>query len=145
MPDMEGLCDIDGGVVDANRFAAALVGRAVFCALARDTGEHVGGKPRLVHFKIEIAVDCGDFGDDLVGRDRFRKLLRDDHGAFFKHLCKAEAGQCEIPHRGIGRNGEQGSNFLLRHALHIDFLCDILFIIHSGSHLFEIFSPIILP
>ena len=136
MPDMKGLGDVDGGIVDADHPARADVGGTVFFPFAGDAREHVPGESRLVHLEIEIAVEGGNFRDHAVGRNGSRQLLRNGDGALSENFGEPEAGKRIVPHRGIGRNGQKRSDLFRAHALRFDFFCNVLSVIHKPTCIF---------
>ena len=131
MPDMEGLCDIDGGIIDADDPARAHVRAAVLLPLRADAREDVFCKPRLVDPEVEIAIDGAHLADDVVAdKVRFERVC-DHDGALAHELCEFEAGQRVVTHRGIGRDSDGGGDLLRAHAVDLKFLCDICFVVHN--------------
>ena len=66
MPDVEGLGDVDGGIVDADGLARAEIGGAVLFPLLKDAGEDVFREPRPCDAEVDIAVEGFGFRDDAV-------------------------------------------------------------------------------
>ena len=110
--NMEGLCNIDGRIINADHFSPTHVRRTVSRVLVLDAHKHVLREPFTAHFKVEIAIYSAHFGNYLIRNVACRQLLGDLHGRFSKRLCKFKTGQSVITERGIGRNGDCQRNFL---------------------------------
>src|SRR5699024_9519603 len=82
------------------------------------------------------------FRDDAVRGIFRRDVLRDERGALAEHFGELEAGERIVPHRRIGRNGDEPFELLLSHPFRLDMLCDITLVVHNvltlGSYLFAV-------
>ena len=141
VPDVKGLRHVDGGIVDADCPAGALVRGAVRLSLRADCLDQAGGIARAVDFEVEIAVHRRHFGQNAVRGDRRPQFLRDRGGGFFQQFGKAEAGQRIVAQVVGGRHSEAAFDFLSGDALDCDFFRNIRFIIHFSLRKFV--SPII--
>ena len=134
MPDVKRLGDIDGGIVDTNRFSLSLLGGPVGVLFLENFVQNLTGERGFIDFEIEISVDGGNFRDHVVRGTGFLELLGDQSGAFAENFRKFETRNRVIAHLRIGRQRDELVNFRRRHALDFKFFRNVLLIVH-GFHL----------
>ena len=134
MADMEGLCDVDGRIVDADRLPLPLVRGTVSVLFSEYFSDDLFRKPVFVDFEIQIPVDGGNFRNHFVGRNFAFKLFRDQRRALAEYLCKPETGQRVIAHFRSGRQSERLIDFRFRnrvgYAARFEFFRDVFPVIH---------------
>ena len=106
-------------------------------ALFEDAGERSFRKPDLADLEIEIAVDRAHLADHLVRGDLRFEFLRDRDRALAQDLREAEAGKRIVPHRRIGRDGEQIADLVRRDAFDGNAFGNVTFVILEYSSLFS--------
>ncbi|MPM79892.1 hypothetical protein SDC9_126934 [bioreactor metagenome] len=134
MADVERLCDVDGGVVDADISPFAQIGTAEAGAFFKHAREHGLRLRRFVERKVDISARRLRLGDALRQLERGGKLRRNRRRCFAESLCELEAGESIIPHLRIRRRFEPGLQFVRTDSR----LCrehggDCLFKIHCVS------------
>ena len=83
MPYMERLCDVYRRVIEADRFAFAVVGFAVVASFAADFFNGIFRARFSVGEKVKLAVYSHDFNEVALRRlDFVRYFLRDNRRAF---------------------------------------------------------------
>ena len=112
VPDVEGLCDIDGAEIYADRPALALFlarGDAPVSLRARSQPLDQG-----VGREEEIEVSSRDLrpAHDVRGGERFRKLLRNDGRGFPHRPRELETRQSEVPELCVLGDLERRLHFL---------------------------------
>lgn len=107
MPDVERLCDIDGRVVDHDRFAHAGIRPPPVFSCLFQRRKHAFRIKIPVIKKIEISARSLRARHE---RRRFKlsgELLRDDGRRLPQLLCQLEAGQGRISHFRVGGRFQQ--------------------------------------
>ena len=112
MADMEGLGDVDGGIVHANMPAAPQVCLAIILARFQNPGQHPAGIGGLVGEEVEIPA-LGLAPGDARGQGQGSGQLRGDgRRGFAQAFCQAEAGEGIVPHGRVRRGFQPAGKFL---------------------------------
>ena len=138
MPDVEGLGDVDGGIVDAHRLPLSVLARAVLFTRGEHRLERLLRPQRAVDFEIDVPVHRRNLADDFVRLVIRGDLLRDERGRLAHRLCKPEAGQREIPHLRVRGEFDHRVNVVFRKPLRLDAGGNVSLKIHSDLFPFEI-------
>ena len=149
VPDMKGLGDVDGGIVDADGLARSLVGRAVALLFGKDARKRFLRPEVAVDLEIDVAVHSRNFAHEFVRGNRFCDLLGDERGGFSENFRKFKARQGKVAHLRIGRQGEHGNEFVFPDPLYVQFFRDVPFkiqidleisVIYQFYHIFAEFT-----
>lgn len=109
MPDVEGLGDIRGGIIQHDYPALPDVGRAVVLLLLQDAGNQSAQQVRTGKVNIQVPVD--GFGTlHAVAADAGGEGVCDLHRGAAQDTGKLEARQGDIAHGGVGGVFQQVEN-----------------------------------
>ena len=112
MSDVEGLCNIGGGVIKNYCSSLTVHRRAVGGTEPCDITDNAGCKGGGAYLEVKIAVECADRGK-LLTADSTCKSLGNLYGRIPERLCKPEAGQGKVTHRVVGGICEKRAKLLL--------------------------------